>query len=214
MRHVSAPDQARWGGRVRRPGRRAAGAAAAAAGLILVTGCQFPGFSSSAAAGPTASGTVTIEAAPGVPDAPLYIGLRDGLFSKAGLTVHVVNSSSVPQEVAALRNGTADIAFGDYANMFYAEEQKNPPASARGRGWLRRGAEHGGSPDAAGLEDHRAEDLQGKVIGTSLNQAIPTHNGKDQSQPYSIDTVAAWSVLTSDSVHARRSPGIRCRPTG
>ena len=127
MRHVFAPDQARSGGRVRRPGRRAAGVMAAVAGLILVTGCQVPGFSSSAAGGPTASGTVTVEAAPGVPDAPLYIGLRDGLFSKAGLTVHVVSPRTVPQEVAALRNGTADIAFGDYANMFYAEEQNPAP---------------------------------------------------------------------------------------
>jgi len=71
MRHVSAPDQARSGGRVRRPSPHAVAAAAAAAGLILVTGCPFPGFSSAAAAGPTASGTVTVEAAPGVPDAPL-----------------------------------------------------------------------------------------------------------------------------------------------
>ena len=127
MRHVSAPDQAQRGGRNRRPGRHAAGVVAAAAGLILVTGCHVAGFSSAAAGGPTASGTVTVEAAPGVPDAPLYIGLRDGLFSKAGLTVHVVSATSVPKEVAALRSGTADIAFGDYANMFYAQEQKPSP---------------------------------------------------------------------------------------
>lgn len=203
MRHVSAPDQARRGGRVRRPGRRAVGAAAAAAGLILVTGCQFPGFSSSAAGGPTASGTVTIEAAPGVPDAPLYIGLRDGLFSKAGLTVHIVNSSSVPQEVAALHSGTADIAFGDYANMFYAEEQKNSPHLLAVADGYDAGPNMVEVLTLPGSKITAPRDLQYKVIGTSLNQAIPTHNGKDQSQPYSIDTVAAWSVLTSDSVHAK-----------
>src|SRR5690349_16797220 len=190
MRHVSAPDQARWGGRVRRPSRRAAGAAAAAAGLILVTGCQFPGFSSSAAAGPTASGTVTVEAAPGVPDAPLYIGLRDGLFSKVGLTVHVVKSSSVPAEVAALRNGTADIAFGDYANMFYAQEQKPAPhllALADG---------YDAGPNVVevltlpGSKIVTPKDLENKVIGTALAQAIPTHNSQQQPQPYGIDTVA------------------------
>lgn len=203
MRHVSAPDQARRGGRVRRPGRRATGAAAAAAGLILVTGCQFPGFSSSAAGGPTASGTVTIEAAPGVPDAPLYIGLRDGLFSKAGLTVHIVNSSSVPQEVAALHSGTADIAFGDYANMFYAEEQKNAPHLLAVADAYDAGPNMVEVLTLPGSKITAPRDLQYKVIGTSLNQAIPTHNGKDQSQPYSIDTVAAWSVLTSDSVHVK-----------
>jgi NitT/TauT family transport system substrate-binding protein len=199
MRHVSAPDQARWGDRLRRPGRHAAGAAAAAAGLILVTGCQFPGFSSSAAAGPTASGTVTVEAAPGVPDAPLYIGLRDGLFSKVGLTVHVVSTSSVPAEVAALRNGTADIAFGDYANMFYAEEQSPAPhllALADG---------YDAGPNVVevltlpGSKIVTPRDLENKVIGTALTQAIPTHN-KGQSQPYGIDTVATWSVLTSNNV--------------
>ena len=203
MRHVSAPDQARWSGRVRRPSRRAAGAAAATAGLILVTGCHVPGFSSSAAAGPTASGTVTVEAAPGVPDAPLYIGLRDGLFSKAGLTVHVVKSSSVPTEVAALRNGTADIAFGDYANMFYAQEQNPAPhllALADG---------YDAGPNVVevltlpGSTIVTPRDLENKVIGTALNQGIPTHNAKNQSQPYGIDTVATWSVLTSDNVRVR-----------
>jgi NitT/TauT family transport system substrate-binding protein len=200
MRHVSAPDQARRGGRNRRPGRHAVGVVAAAAGLILVTGCHVPGFSSSAGAGPTASGTVTVEAAPGVPDAPLYIGLRDGLFSKAGLTVHVVSTSSVPKEVAALRSGTADIAFGDYANMFYAQEQKDSPnllALADG---------YDAGPNVVevltlpGSKIVTPKDLENKVIGTASTQAIPTHNSKGQSQPYGIDTVATWSVLASDNV--------------
>jgi len=202
MRHVSAPDQARWGGRVRRPGRRAAGAAAAAAGLVLVTGCSIPGFSSSAAGGPTASGTITVEAAPGVPDAPLYIGLRDGLFSKAGLTVHVVKSSSVPQEVAALRNHTADIAFGDYANMFYSEEQHPAPHLLA----LADGYDAGPSVvevlTLPGSKIVTPRDLEKKVIGTASTQAIPTHNGT-QPQPYGIDTLATWSVLASDNVRVK-----------
>jgi NitT/TauT family transport system substrate-binding protein len=200
MRHVFAPDQARWGGRMRRPGRRAAGGmAAAAAGLILVTGC-----SSSPPAGPTASGTVTVAAAPGVPDAPLYIGLRDGLFTKAGLTVHVVPASSVPQEVAALRNHTADIAFGDYANMFYAQEQKPAPdllAVADGYDAGPNMVEVLTLPDSKIVTP---KDLEFKVIGTAMAQGIPTHNAKQQPQPYGIDTAATWSVLTSDNVHPGR----------
>lgn len=204
MRHVSAPDQARWGGRVRLPGRLAAGAAAAAAGLILVTGCSIPGFSSSAAGGPTASGTVTVEAAPGVPDAPLYIGLRDGLFSKVGLTVHVVKSSSVLDEVAALNNHTADIAFGDYANMFYAQEQTPAPhllALADG---------YDAGPNVVevltlpGSKIVTPRDLENKVIGTAPAEAIPPINkSSHKSQPYGIDTVATWSVLTSDNVRVK-----------
>ena len=200
MRHVSAPDQARWGGRVRRPGRHAAGAAAAAAGLILVAGCHAPGFSSSAAAGPTASGTVTVAAAPGVPDAPLYIGLRDGLFSKAGLTVHVVSASSVPQEVAALRNGTADIAFGDYANMFYAQEQRGTPQLRALADGYDAGPNMVEVLTLPGSDIVTPRDLEYKVIGTASTQAIPTQNAKHQFQPYGIDTVATWSVLASNNV--------------
>ncbi len=43
-------------------------------------------------------------------------------------------------------------------------------------------------------------DLENKVIGTAQSQEIHTHDAKGQSQPYSIDTVATWSVLTSDNV--------------
>jgi ABC-type nitrate/sulfonate/bicarbonate transport system substrate-binding protein len=200
MWHVSAPDQPRWGDRLRRPGRRTAGVAAAVASLILVTGCHVPGFSSSAAAGPTASGTVTVAAAPGVPDAPLYIGLRDGLFSKAGLTVHIVSASSVPKGVAALRKGTADIAFGDYANMFYAQEQ-SPSLQLRA---LADGYDAGPNVmevlTMPGSKIVTPKGLENKIIGTASAQAIPTHNAKGQAQPYGIDTVATWSVLASDNV--------------
>jgi NitT/TauT family transport system substrate-binding protein len=200
MRHVFAPDQARWGGWVRRPGRGAAGVMATAAGLILVTGCQLPGFSSSAAGGPTASGTVTVEAVPGVPDAPLYIGLRDGLFSKAGLTVHVVSPRSVPQEVAALRNGTADIAFGDYANMFYAEEQNPAPHLLTVADGYDAGPNMVEVLTLPGSKIVTPRDLENKVIGTAMAQAIPTHNAQHKPQPYGIDTVATWSVLASENV--------------
>src|SRR5215831_2323151 len=125
MRLRSGPDKARWGGRAGR--RRAVCVAATASGLILVAGCQFPGTGSSAGSGPTASGTITVAAAPGVADAPLYIGIRNGLFSRAGLTVKVVPASSATQQVAALRNGSANIVFADYADMFYLQEQKPPP---------------------------------------------------------------------------------------
>lgn len=201
MRLVSAPDQARPGRRAGRPGRRAAGVAAAAAGLILVTGCQFPGFSSSNAAGPTASGTITVMASPGVADAPLYIGLRDGLFSRVGLTVHVVSGSTVPQEVAALGSGRADVIFGDYANMFYAEEQKSAPhllALADGYDAAPSVMEVLTLPDS-GITS--PADLVGKTIGTDPQQAMPTTNHKTHAfQPYSLETLATASVLTSDNV--------------
>ncbi len=199
MSLASAPDQARSGGRSGRPGRRAAGVAAAAAGLILVTGCHVPGFSSSAGAGPTASGTVTVLAPPGVADAPLYIGVRDGYFSRAGLTVHVVSASSVPQELSALRNGHADIAFGDYADMFYAQEQKSTPHLLTVADGYDAGPNMVEILTLPGSKITSPADLQNKTIGTAEAQNIPTHSGT-RPQPYSIETVAAWSVLSSENV--------------
>ena len=76
----------------------------AAAGLLLVAGCSALGTSSNASE-PTASGTVTVVATPGVADAPLYIAIKDGLFRQAGLTVHVVPGESIRSEVAALQSG-------------------------------------------------------------------------------------------------------------
>jgi len=201
MRLAPAPDQARSGGRAERPGRRAAGVAAAAAGLILVAGCHVPGFSSSTAAGPTASGTITVAAPPGVADAPLYIGIKDGAFSRAGLTVRVVSGTSVPQEVAALGNGRADIAFGDYADMFFAQEQKHAPhllVVADG---------YDAAPNMMevltlpGSGITTPSELANKTIGTSAAQAMPTTKN-NKSQPYSLETAATWSVLTSDNVNA------------
>jgi NitT/TauT family transport system substrate-binding protein len=204
MRPVSAPGQARWGGLGGRTGRRAAGAAATAASLILVAGCHVPGFSPSAAAGPTASGTVIVAAAPGVADAPLYIGIRDGLFSRAGLTVHVVSSPSVPQEVAALGSGRADVAFGDYADMFYAQEQKAAPhllTVADGYDAGPNVMEVLTMPDSPIVSPTK---LQGATIGTAAQQGMPLKTSGGKPLPYSMDTVATWSVLTSDNVDASK----------
>jgi len=174
--------------------------AAAAAGLILVAGCQVPGFSSSAGGSPTASGTVTVAAPPGVADAPLYIGIRDGLFSRAGLTVKVVPSTSVPQAVAALRNGSADVAFGDYASMFYAQEQKDAPHLLTVADGYDAGPNVMEVLTLPNSDIVSPSDLQGRTVGTAMAQGIPTTNKKNKSQPYSIDTLATWSVLTSDNV--------------
>ena len=122
MRLVSARDRARCGGAISRPGRRAAGVTAAAAGLLVVAGCH-----ASTAAAPTGSGTVTVIAPAEVADAPLYIGIKNGLFRQAGLTVRVIPATTVKDEVAALGSGQADVAFGDYADMFYAQQLKPAP---------------------------------------------------------------------------------------
>jgi NitT/TauT family transport system substrate-binding protein len=199
---VSARDRARCGGATARPGRRAAGVTAAAAGLLLVAGCHFPG-TSSYAGGPTASGTVTVVATPGVADAPLYMAIRGGLFRQAGLTVHVVSGESIRSEVAALRSGRADIAFGDYADMFYAQELKSSP----GLKIVANGYDAAPSTvevlTLPGSHITSPSDLAGKVIGTPEPQEMSAGQACTAPclKPYSLETVATWSVLSSDNVN-------------
>jgi NitT/TauT family transport system substrate-binding protein len=200
MRLLSGPDQARWGGRAGRPGRRAAAVAATAIGLILVAGCQFPGTGSSAGSGATASGTITVAAAPGVADAPIYIGIRDGLFSRAGLTVKVVSNLSAPQAMSALHSGHVNIVFADYATMFYAQEQTPSPHLLT----VADGYDAGPSvmeiltlPSSPIVSP---KNLAGQTIGTAAPQLMPTRGPGGRFRPYSQDTLAAWSVLNSDNV--------------
>ena len=193
---VPAHDRAKCGSATGRRGRRAASVAAATAGLLLVAGCQLP-FTSSSAAGPTGSGTVTVAAAPGVADAPLYIAIKNGLFQQVGLHVKVVPATSAHDAVAALHGGQADIAFGDYADMFYAA-QASP---SMGLSIVANG--YDAAPNVmevltlprTGITT--PAQLTHRTIGTALAQEMP----KSPTAPFSMDTVATWSVLSSDSVH-------------
>jgi NitT/TauT family transport system substrate-binding protein len=172
---------------------------AAAAGLILVVaGCH-----ASTAAAPTGSGTVTVVAPPEVADAPLYIGVKNGLFRQAGLTVRVIPATSVSAEVAALRSGQADVAFGDYADMFYAQQLKPHPnlnIVANGYDAAPNTMEVLVMPNS-GITS--AAKLKYKTIGTAEPQVMPA-GAVPHHQPYSIETIATWSVLASDNVQPQR----------
>src|SRR5215472_5409876 len=200
MRLLAGPDRARWGGRAGRPVRCAAGVAATVTSLLLVAGCQFPGTGSSAGSGPTASGTITVVAPPGVADAPLYIGIRDGLFTRAGLTVKVVPAPSAKQDVAALGNGSADIVFADYADMFYAQELKPSPHLLAVADGYDAGPSVMEILTLPGSKIVSPKDLAGKTIGTDQAQLMPPTGPGGHPRPYSQDTLAAWSVLQSDNV--------------
>ena len=196
MRRVSARDWARYGGPTGRTRRRAAGAAAAAVGLLLATGCSVLG--SSAAGEPTGSGTVTVAAPPNMADAPLYIGIKEGLFKQAGINVRVLSTAGATarSSVAALRSGQADIAFGDYADMFYAQQLKTSP----GLRIVANGYDAAPSVIEVLTLPHSPitspSDLTNKIIGT----AEPQEMTFSTARPYSLDTIATWSVLSSDNV--------------
>jgi ABC-type nitrate/sulfonate/bicarbonate transport system substrate-binding protein len=118
-----------WPARLRSRMRFASAATAAAA--LALAGCH--------AGTPSASGgdSVTVASVPSIGNASLYVALQDGLFRQAGLSVDVRSYPSVAAELAAVRSGQADVAVGDYANFFYAQEHY-PRSPARPLARLRR----------------------------------------------------------------------------
>ncbi len=174
--------------------RTAAGCAAATA--TLLAGCHVPGLSSAAGQAPPGS-SITVASVPGIGDAPLYIALHGGLFQQAGLTVHIRSYSSVAAEVTALHSGKANVAVGDYADFFFAQEHDaRAPMVVVADGYDARPnvmdvlvGPHSGITGP--------QSLVGKTIGTAAPQLMPDiSNG----QPYNLDTVAASSVLMNDGV--------------
>jgi NitT/TauT family transport system substrate-binding protein len=178
------------------------------AGLLTVAGCQA---GSSSSATPTFSGSdnvIRVAQTPGVGDAPLFLAFQQGLFRKAGLQVRITNLGSTRAELTALRAGKVDVAFGDYADMFYAQAVAQTQAKGRNaKGSLNLVLVADGYDAVANTMEVLAlpgshivtpQNLANKSVGTALAQLMPSVAG--QVSPYSLDTVATQSVLTNDSV--------------
>jgi NitT/TauT family transport system substrate-binding protein len=169
---------------------RIAGAATAAAALLLA-GCHAG--TSSASGG----GSVTVASVPSIGNASLFVAVQDGLFRQAGLTVHVRSYPTVAAELSAIRSGQADVAVGDYANFFWAQEHyPGSPMVVVADGY-------DAGPNTVdvlvppGSPITSPQQLVGKTIGTAEPQGMPV--GTD-GNPYSLETVSAASVLTNDGV--------------
>jgi len=193
----------------RRPARRArvfAGVAAAAAVLTVVAGCRVPGMSGGTSA-PQVSGTINVGAAPGVGVVPLYLALQSGAFRHTGLTVHVVTYSSISSELQDLQAGKIQVAYGDYANMFYAQAHALAAGGKSGLNMVIVADGYDAAPNTmevltlpnSGIVTPK--NLQGKTIGTTEPQMMSMSNA---GQPYSLETVATQSVLTNDNVTLAR----------
>jgi NitT/TauT family transport system substrate-binding protein len=169
---------------------------AALAGAPLVAGCQGAGTGSGNMAGTT---RLTVAAIRGIDNAPLYIAARSGVFARAGLDVTIRSYGSASQELRALNDGSVDIAAGDYVGFFYAQATSPHPdlrIVADGYHAVPGVMEVLTNPDSGITTPQK---LAGKTIGTPQPEGIPVQKGK----PYSLETLAAWSVLTNDGV----SPG-------
>ena len=202
-----------WGADHRRAGRPVrvlGGMTALMAGLPTVAGCQA---SSSSTATPTFTDTnnvIRVAQIPGIGDAPLFLAFQQGLFRQAGLQVNIKNYPSTRVELTALRSGQADVAFGDYADMFYAQAQAQTQAKGHNaKNSLNLKIVADGYDAVANTMEVLAlpkshivtpQNLAGKTVGTAQAQVMPSNVPGQPAQPYSLDTVATQSVLTNNNV--------------
>ena len=180
----------------RRPSRRSRAVSASIATVtvsLLAAGCHVLGTGSSTAA--LTKTSVTVATVQGVDAAPLYLGIRDGLFANAGLTVNIVTYNSASQEISALTSGSANVAIGDYADFFFAQD------AASHQDFSIVADAYDAAPSVMQVlalpgTITTPQQLAGKTIGTPAPQAMRYST----TLPYSEETLATQSVLTDDGV--------------
>ena len=86
---------------------------------MLASGCHVLG--TSASGNGNGSGSITVAVAAGIDNAPLQVGVQDGLFQQHGVKVTVKAYQTINAEVQALTSGQAQIAVGDYTDFFYEQ---------------------------------------------------------------------------------------------
>lgn len=190
-----------------RPVRVLASVTALVAGLIVVAGCGFLGGSSSPAP-PPVKADITVAETPNVGDAPLFMALQQNFFRNAGVNVHIVNYSSTRTELRDLRAGKVDVAYGDYADMFYAQAQAlnlakgnaaksslNLVVVTDGYDAVQNTMEVLALPKSGIVNP---KNLVGKTVGTAPSEVMPPST---QGSPYNLDTVATQSVLDNANVN-------------
>ena len=172
----------------RRPARaRVLLVAAASAVTLLAAACSSGGSGMG-----TVSGTITIAAAPGIDDAPLWLALQKGLFAADGLHVVIKDFGSESAELNAIETNHAQIAASDYGNIFAVEQEKSNVRL------LADGYDAGtGSVEILSLPNYNvttALDLQTSPIGLPVDTLVGSkHNGV----PESLYVAAAREVMSN-----------------
>jgi NitT/TauT family transport system substrate-binding protein len=177
-------------------------AAAAGIGMVLVTGCA--GGSGS---GTPVAGTITIAAAPGIDDAPLYMAQQKGFFSADGLNVVIKNFGTSSDELAAVADGKAQIAASDYGNIFAAQG-----SSAKGSLRILADGYDPGLGNAAIMINpakdgkiNSPKDLQGlSAIGLPSDSLVPTASSTGAGAPSNPQpgNDSLLSAAASDVMHS------------
>ena len=180
---------------------RRSGMTLASAWLVLfATGCHVPmtGASSGQAGGQAQGGgqQITVAVVPGFENAPLQVGVKDGLFAQHGLNVTMQTYQTLQQAYGALTRGQAEVVSGDYSGLLYMQARAH-------RAQLRLIAD--GYDATPGLMEvltlpgssvRTPQDLQGKAVATPPRELAPF----SASAPYNIETLATESALQSDGV--------------
>src|SRR5215472_9942370 len=185
--------------RTGRPVRVLAGMTALVAGLLTVAGCQTSSPSTATPAFTDTDNVVRVAQTPGVGDAPLFLAFQQGLFRQAGLEVHITNYASTRAELTALRAGQVDVAFGDYADMFYAQALAQTQAKGNNKNSLNLVIVADGYDAVANTMEVLAlppgpgvprivtpQDLKGKTVGTVPAQVMPSLVTGQPGLPYSL----------------------------
>jgi NitT/TauT family transport system substrate-binding protein len=162
---------------------------------VLASGCHVPGTDASGA-GPS-GGSITVAVVPSIDNAPLGVGVKDGLFRQLGLNVTVKDYQSLGAEFHALTSGQAQIAEGDYTGFFY--EQATGHASLT----LIADAYDAAANSVAilalpGSDITTPQQLQGQSVDVATPP--PMLSPYSAAVPYNIETLAAQEVLQNDGV--------------
>ena len=158
---------------------------------VLAAGCTT-------ASGSTTSGggtSITVAVIPGTDTAPVMIAARQKVFRDHGLNITVKTYNSLRSEVQALKNGSADIAAGDYADFLYEDAAGKTPLHLVADGYdATPNVMEVLSLPSSGITT--PQDLAHKVVATPEPQLIPPGN----SVPYNMETLATQTVLNSDGI--------------
>jgi NitT/TauT family transport system substrate-binding protein len=193
----------------RRPASRVrvfAGVTAAVAVLMVLAGCRVLGMSGGAYS-QQVSGTINVGAIAGVGNVPLYLARQSGAFHRAGLTVNIITYPSIASELRDLQAGKIQVAYGDYADMFYAQARALAAGGKKGLNMVILADGYDAAPNTMEVltlpnsNIVNPKNLQGKTIGTTEPQLMSM---SIVGQPYSLETVATQSVLTNDNVNLSR----------
>jgi NitT/TauT family transport system substrate-binding protein len=180
-------------------------AAGSGLALLLAAGC-----SNSGSPGGAVSSTIVIADVPGVSDASIYVAQKDGLFAAEGLDHVIIRGyQSQSQVMKALQSGSAQIAAGDYGNIFYQQAQApDLRILADGYDATTGSLEMLTYPGSTIVSPKSLTPPNGSrvAVGVPNDDLLPDATAlADKSDPFSLDVAAANEVLESFVSNAAES---------